>query len=83
MKLEEVVNSGQGEVGRLVYSTREKLCVLDSVTISFEKQVVTAAREQLHSGNDSASFWLWSPAAVGSGEEGLEEPGAPEIRCVF
>lgn len=62
MKLEKDVNLGHREVGRLVYSTRENLYVLDSMMINFEKQVVTVEREQLDSGNNSASFWLQSPA---------------------
>lgn len=61
-----------------------KLCVLGSVTINFEKQVVAVEREQLDSGTTQLlSGSGVQLAGVDSGEGGLEEPGAPEIRRVF
>lgn len=65
MKLEKDVNLGHEEVGRFIYSTQEKLYVLDRRLINFQKRVVTVDREQLDSGNNSASFWLRSPAGRG------------------
>ncbi|PKU34597.1 hypothetical protein llap_15100 [Limosa lapponica baueri] len=83
MKLEKDVNLGRREEDGLVYSTRGKLYVPDSAMMDFEKQMVTVEWEQLDSGMTQLLPGSGAQlAVVDSGEGGLEEPTAPEVRCV-